>query len=46
MTTLAEPVDAVHAASIAAVAQIRRDVNEARIRLGLPVRDYTSKRVA
>ena len=46
MTTLAEPIDATHAASIAAVAEIRRNVNAARDRLGLPVRDYTSKRVA
>ena len=46
MTVLAEPVDAVHAASVAAVAEIRRNVNAARVRLGLPVRDYSSKRVA
>ena len=46
MTVLAEPVDAVHAASIAAVAEIRRDVNAARRRLGLPERDYTPKRAA
>ena len=30
MTTLAEPIDATHAASIAAVAEIRRNVNAAR----------------
>ena len=44
MTVLAEPVDAVHAASIAAVAEIRRNTNAARRRLGLPERDYTARK--
>lgn len=43
-STLTEPVDAVHAASIAAVAKIRLDTNAARRRLGLPERDYTPRK--
>lgn len=44
LATLTEPVDQIHAASIAAVAEIRRNTNAARRRLGLPERDYTARK--
>jgi hypothetical protein len=42
-TVLLEPVDALHAESVAAVAEIRRQTNEARTRLGLPEVDYQQR---
>ena len=40
MTPFCEPIDEAHAMSLDAVAEIRRQVNEARRRLGIPARCY------